>query len=298
MYAAILALTLVGQCSGGSCPTPISGFQPQLFGSPSVQLAYRVVEQPPAVKLDWAWHKIDEDGWRFSVWGYTGADGKIKWDAGLKENLAQLAKVERAKAAKLTAMAKTEEQAKAVVGDRPISGLNFGLNTQKLAEGGTRYTSNSPEATAFSYGAQAGDSPKDKFYLTVIGDKAERAPVKASFDGSDFAGLRDQVWFGEYDKGEWQVKDQLGYHADNGKPTVLLQSPSGRVLYRAFDYSAGSAPIIQALRKADPNYNPENDPGPGRKPKKEDSLLTPGRLALVGLVLAGLLLAMPRRKQS
>jgi hypothetical protein len=65
----------------------------------------------------------------------------------------------------------------------------------------------------------------------------------------------------DYAPGNWAVKD--GFFTE-GKPTIYLQAPNGKVLHRQDDYSDGAAGLATALRKADPNYSPLKTGTPAR----------------------------------
>ena len=60
----------------------------------------------------------------------------------------------------------------------------------------------------------------------------------------------------DYAPNNWAVKD--GFFTE-GKPTIYLQAPNGKVLHRQDDYSDGASVLATALRKADPNYSPTED---------------------------------------
>jgi hypothetical protein len=69
-----------------------------------------------------------------------------------------------------------------------------------------------------------------------------------------------------YHPDHWAVKE-AGFRASSGAATTIyIQSPprdgdgAGVVLHRQPDYNDGSAGVIKAIRKMDPNYSPDKDP--------------------------------------
>jgi hypothetical protein len=302
---ALLVLT-VGQCAGGQCPSPTSGmsFAQPAYSRPSflqpeiIQYEQPVIREVP-LQLDWHWTKYK--GLVFPVWGSRLANGTIQWDDRKAFNQAQYYKalaaavrvvetpMERASAQKddkavPLAAAKPPEQAQPPKVPVPPPQL-FGVTRSELGKV-VGYSGNTREAYF---------APQDKVFLTVIGNQEDRKEVEDDWrKNPEFADLRDKVSFGAYNRGDWQVADNLGY-AGNGKPTILIQQASGRVNWRAYDYSGGAKGLSQALRRADPAYHPERDPGPNSGP-----LPTSGHEVeiIVAIVLFAVALAViPRREK-
>lgn len=126
------------------------------------------------------------------------------------------------------------------------------------------YTLPSEEAKRFVASAEAESS---KIHVTVIGNESQRSAVLADIDRlPEFAGLKDALYVQGYEPGEWAVDPALGFQP--GSPSIIVQlgrsksdPTGGKVIYRASDYSKGPTPIIEAIRKANPDYKPELDPG-------------------------------------
>ena len=130
-----------------------------------------------------------------------------------------------------------------------------------------------------------------KLHLTVIGPPEVRALVE-----KDLAEHRERYHVQSYSPGDWEV--QTGF-LTTGKPTIYLQARDGRVLLRLDEYAGGSA-LAGALRRADPSYQPANDPSGGASlPFTVEGLK--GYLPWVaggGAALAALALLMRPRGQS
>lgn len=249
-----LILVLASQCGPSGCPAPARFM-------PSYQPAYRqpiVLVEPPAPAHHYEWLGTTYGGVSFRVWGYK--DGaKVSWDADLKENRASYW---AARNAVVKPAEPPAERPKSQPSQEQLKqAVNYGVDPSKR-ESGERYTATSAEAQDFVVRAQAAaDGKSDRIYLTVIGTPEDRKAIVADWQSNPaFASWHDKVWFQEFSKGDWQVKDELGYEA-KGKPTVLVQRPGGGVVLRATQYS-GPRPILAALRKADPGYRPSDDPTP------------------------------------
>jgi hypothetical protein len=108
---------------------------------------------------------------------------------------------------------------------------------------------------------QAGQLSDDsqKLRLTVIGSTEEQKQVLAALP----ADVRDKWLIKAYSPSAWAVKN-AGFKTD-GHPTVYLQAPGGKVLHRQDDADR----VAEAVRRADPNYDPAKDPDL-RKPKAPD----------------------------
>lgn len=139
--------------------------------------------------------------------------------------------------------------------------LPTGVDTDKLtASGEPRYWHRGTPVDRSDVLAAIGQKktvPDDrlKLRLTVIGTDAERAA--ALKDLPQDLQAKVNVWSIAPD--HWSLKD-MGYQTD-GHPTIYLQSPDGRVLWRQDSY--GGAGDYEAIRKRVAEYDAKKDPGPG-----------------------------------
>jgi hypothetical protein len=146
--------------------------------------------------------------------------------------------------------------------------LNFGLNPDKLLhDGEERYSVNGRPVTrdrvreALEAGGLEDDSKKLR--LTLIGPEADRKQVLADLEAHpSLRPLRPGLLVQAYPPDHWAVKD-AGF-LTTGKPTIYVQAPSGKVLHRQDGYR-GPEKMAEAIRKADPNYNPARDPDLNRQ---------------------------------
>jgi len=98
--------------------------------------------------------------------------------------------------------------------------------------------------------------------LTVIGSAAACKTALADLDQPQFAAWKKTLLVQEYRPEEWVVA-RAGF-VTSGDPTLYLERPTGEVLCRVDAYEGTRS--FEAVRKADPNYQPEKDPTPA-KPK-------------------------------
>lgn len=128
-----------------------------------------------------------------------------------------------------------------------------------------------------------GGVPDDahKLRVTVIGLDEDRRKVLLDLESSP---VKDLVVVNAYPPTHWAVQN-LGFKTD-GRPTVYVQAPDGRVLHRQDEYR-GKDKLVEAIRKADPNYRPDRDPDLNAPPLKIDleSLKAWWPLALGAVVL-------------
>jgi hypothetical protein len=146
----------------------------------------------------------------------------------------------------------------------PPPARNFGLVPGKI-QSGEHFYLNGHEVSRLEVqrvlGAADPRIPDDahRLHLTVIGEAAEREAVLA--DLKNHPALRpwhDRLAVKGYDADHWAVTRQ-GFRA-GGRPTIYLQAPDGTVLHHQDDYQGGAENLAEALRRADPNYQPDNDP--------------------------------------
>ena len=90
--------------------------------------------------------------------------------------------------------------------------------------------------------------------ITIIGSAEERKAAK------EIIGTPDWAVVNEYSPDDWHVKDS-GFVL-TGHPTVYCTDPEGGVLHRQDDLQD----LAGALRKADPKYDPKEDPDLRVKP--------------------------------
>lgn len=144
---------------------------------------------------------------------------------------------------------------------------NCGVIASKLSAT-TRYTSNGKEiSTADAYadprpvppdGGGMYTSPKQ---VVIIGRDAETEPVLAALLATEGGkALCADYVVQTFRPDDWQVS-KSGFKTD-GQPTIYFVDASGTVLYRRDDFACGADGLAEALRDADPDYQPANDPGP------------------------------------
>jgi hypothetical protein len=133
--------------------------------------------------------------------------------------------------------------------------------------------------------------PNDSHYLrlTIIGDSADAQRVLSDLHQSPvLAPYRDQTVVQSYPANHWAVA-QAGF-VTSGKPTLYLQKPDGQVVWRQDSYS-GPEELAEAIRRAQPDYDPKKDPDGKAAPFSFNHPLT-----WVAGGLAALLLLIPRKQ--
>jgi len=148
---------------------------------------------------------------------------------------------------------------------------NFGLDEKKVQqESEPHYRLNGAPVsreqawnTLVETSALADDSAKQR--LSVIGGTpAQRQQVLQDMRlAPELAPWKERLLVRDYGIGEcahdWQVT-RYGF-VTTGAPTIYLQAADGKVLYRQDDYGGGAPRLAEGLRKHDPNYKPDLDPG-------------------------------------
>jgi hypothetical protein len=178
---------------------------------------------------------------------------------------------------------------------------DFGVERSRfpaLGEGETYYALNGRrvDAGAAWRAIQAsGDGLTDdtaRLRLTVIGSAEECRRVTDDLaHHATLAGWKDRLLVQSYRPDAWAVQ---GVHLPaSGHPAIVLQTAPdahgrGQVLHVQYDYADGAVGLSGALRKADPNYDPQRDPD-RRKPPEPAVPQGPRPWAAWG-VLGGLLL--------
>ncbi|HYR03018.1 MAG TPA: hypothetical protein VES58_06705, partial [Syntrophobacteria bacterium] len=252
----------------------------------------------------YGWHWVLHDGLRVCVWSTPTDHGTYSWDNTLPENVAAIKEAKRKAAAEKKDVIENEEvggslkpspsapeaQAKKRMANGGIA-YDYGVDQSKFGRGG--YNGIGPAAEQFIQQEAPGPA-KGPLRLTVIGPKENRREVIDDLSSnSELKSLSGSFQVQEYDPGSWAVDPSLGFDV-KGKPTILLQRPDGKVLYRRTDYKEGPNGIIQAIRKADPNYDPKKDPGPGGGPH------TPGmtKEQWLGIFAIAIILFSPGKSRS
>lgn len=118
-------------------------------------------------------------------------------------------------------------------------------------------------------GAAAGSLPDDSglLRLTVIGSDADRNRVIDDLKThAALAEFRGAVLVTDYPPDAWAVKD-VGFKRD-GRPTVYVQAPGGKVIHRQDEYD-GPERLAGAIRRAR-SYDPAKDKDLRDEPKKPD----------------------------
>lgn len=200
-------------------------------------------------------HDINYDGVTFKVSGWVNERGNIVWDQNDPAN-------------RLAWDSAKKNKPQQVPARNP---LNYGLDVSRLSHT-PAYSAHGAEANEFVQEivrrtpmVEAKDSA---YHVTVIGTPDERAKVVNDIKTHKaFDGLRDRLLVQDYAPGEWAVDPKLGFKTD-GRPSIYVQTSAnrgdprgGRVVYRTRDYSLGPEGLASAIRKADPHYNPDIDPG-------------------------------------
>ncbi len=156
---------------------------------------------------------------------------------------------------------------------RPPTGseiINYGLDPSKIGLEGDRFRAESVAATRFVERLKrAAADDATKMHLTIIGTESHRRRVLTDLTSHpSLVPFRDRLMVQDYEPGEWEVDPSLGFQS--GSPAIIIQTgktPSdpkgGKVLWRTNDYHEGPSGLAEALRRANPDYRPDLDPGPG-----------------------------------
>lgn len=144
---------------------------------------------------------------------------------------------------------------------------NFGVNIS-ATEIGTHYRRSGvelsrEEADAVLSGMSplVGDAGDKRLQVVIIGPDDKTRPVVEAFNANEeLKTLKEDYIVRAFRPDAWQVA-KSGYVCD-GTPTIYLLDNGGKVLYRRDDFDCGPDGLAAALRDADPDYKPENDPGP------------------------------------
>ena len=136
---------------------------------------------------------------------------------------------------------------------------NFGVNrlTPHTRE---RYIINGIDATGEEalQALQEKNVPNDKslLRLTIIGPEALRKQVRSDIENHpSLTCFSEKYLVQDYAPENWAVKQ--GFFTE-GKPTIYLQLPSGKVLHRQDDYADGAAGLATALSGSPKASHPQN----------------------------------------
>lgn len=180
---------------------------------------------------------------------------------------------------------------------------NFGVDTTKIHTE-ERYTIDGqivPKAQAYAALVEGLEDDSHRLSLTVIGSKADCDRVLQDLQQPQFHEFASRCVVQDYRPDDWPMR--VGFQT-SGNPTIYLQKPDGQVLARTDKYEGPQT--LEAVRKADPNYQPAKDPDP-TKPKAPDAspLSVPGdgsdAVCFGGCgacVAAAVLASLKRRQQS
>jgi hypothetical protein len=272
MFTPFLAAVLAAaQCPGGSCPLPARNVTP-------VRLEWRFHDEEPQRAylyldgLQAGGYDVERDQWR-----HFDADKNVWGDP----------------------QALFPRRCVGAAAEVP----NFGVMQTKLNGSTSHHSINGrsvteEDALAALQGKLTDDS--QKLRLTIIGPQEKRQVVLADWNASpSLAALKDKVLVQGYDPTHWAVAN-AGFRT-TGQPNIYLQAPDGKVLHRQDDYR-GPDKLAEAIRKADPNYQPNNDPdlnksNPPSPSPSFDLSHVPGWCCAAGAAGAAFLV-LRRRKRS
>lgn len=96
-----------------------------------------------------------------------------------------------------------------------------------------------------------------KLRLTAIGGP-ERKQLLDDLEKPPLNEWKDRLLVQSYPLDHWAVT-RAGFFT-GGRPTIYLQAPDGKVLHRQDDYADGANGLAEAIRRADPAYDPKKDP--------------------------------------
>lgn len=166
--------------------------------------------------------------------------------------------------------------ARAQLPDYATNGVTRNPNSKE-----TWHTSGGDEARRFIETVRGGESKAEddshKPWLSVIGTLAEQDAVRKDIEGNGVLGsmdVKNSFRVNYFTPDSWQATGvNLG---TGGKPDIVIQQPMdvrgyGRVVYRQRDYQGGEARLargiqsigIGSVRKPNPDYDPNHDPGLG-----------------------------------
>lgn len=206
-------------------------------------------------------YKIEHEGMTFMVEGYRRDSGSVTWEPSRPFNA-------RSYAEAVAARQRGPENGQ-TAGDPFPGGVALNLI------GNPGYHALSDEGRRFVKEVQAQGGDPEMLHVTVIGKPEDRTAVLKDLDTHPaLAKMRQNLLVQYYSPSEWAVDTRAGFPA-HGTPSILIQLPrrsrldpkGGKVLWRSENYNVGPEGLAEAIRKADPNRDPEKDPGPVNKSK-------------------------------
>lgn len=174
-------------------------------------------------------------------------------------------------------------------GKREADGtLNFGLDRSHMLAGGKHLLGGkevSKEQLLQALGKPNLPDDSQWLSLTIIGPEASRQQVVHDLHSSPLlVPWKDRLKVHDYPPDHWAVRD-AGF-VTTGNPTIYCQASDGTVLHRQ-DVYRGPEALAEALRKADPTYNPERDPDLNKPLSKVPPWVWIGGTVLVILLWKG-----------
>lgn len=143
--------------------------------------------------------------------------------------------------------------------DPPYQPPCFGVELDRISNR-EAHTLNGVEVGKKGVYEAIGDGLTDdsgRIRVSIFGEGG--AQVAAELQAArDLDGLRDSFTVRAYPADHWAAKAQ-GFVTD-GKPSIYVQSPTGKVLHRQDDYAGGSAVLVASLLKAKAGYDGKKDP--------------------------------------
>lgn len=152
-------------------------------------------------------------------------------------------------------------------GVKPMKGDPlFGVAKEKLSERDKYYRNGrlcqrAEFMDALSLVSSSVPSDNGLVRVTVIGTSAEHNNFRDSYYNSPhLSWLRTHSLLQVYGSNDRRVLD--GGFVNTGTPTIYVQDPSGKVLWRQDNYAGGAEKLHAALRDRIPSYDPTKDPQP------------------------------------
>lgn len=135
---------------------------------------------------------------------------------------------------------------------------NFGIDNAHLTREVFSYCGRTVTRSELVQQLQQLTDDSQSLRLTIIGaDEGGRSRIRQEIETQ----LRTQnlvnVLIQDYPPDHWSLRPGF---VVNGTPTIYLQAPDGRVLHRQDNYEGGAEAVVGAVRRADPNYQPNTDP--------------------------------------
>jgi hypothetical protein len=312
----LLALVIVAQtCSGPGCSNP--SLAPAFIADPApivlpAPAPAKAIPAAPTVTLPakYGWYEVTENGRDRKVWGRVGSDDRVYWTE--QDQPKPQAQPRPQPATRRPEPEKPIAPFPAPAGSEPSS--TNGVDLSRLnppPSGGEKFRASGSHAEQFARDVQAvkkgeveasqtDDSKKP--HLTVIGKDEDRAPVLKDMEpGGPLAWVRDKYLVQDYAPDNWAVQE-IGL-SGHGKPDIIVQQHTagsglkGKVILHRRDYAGGAEALADELRKINPDYNPNLDPG-GSGPSSSGIKVNQWVPIGIGGALLLLILASGRREAT